>query len=399
MSAERPTLFTGVFARLMAMQVCYGAALASFVLLPKFLAQGLGAGPDEIGRVMSAFSLANVVFVPLVGVGVDRLGRRAFLLGGSALMVVAALGFPLLDSVGVPLYALRALQGASFACVYIAASTLVVDSAPPQRLSEALALFGATLHVMNASVPWAVERASERFGWDGVFACAAVAAALGGLLAVSVRSRSGAGDHAGPAGPGLAEVLRRAPMLRAMLVMILVGVAVATLSTYIQPYALERGLPRVANFFLAFSLAALLARVLLGSWMDRSDRHLQCAGAVATYALVLLATPGLTAARLPLLGAAFGFAHGIFMPNFSAMNLQGAAAGERGKIVAAISGGFNVGLGGGTFALGLVASAAGYASSFRVAAGAAAAALLLLLLVRGPARWSAGTGRADEIVG
>jgi predicted MFS family arabinose efflux permease len=398
MSPERPTLLTGIFARLMAMQVCYGAALASFVLLPKFLTQDLGAGPDEIGRVMAAFSLANVVFVPLVGIGVDRLGRRAFLLGGSVMMVIAALGFPLLDEVGAPLYALRALQGASFACVYIAASTLVVDCAPSQRLSEALALFGATLHVMNASVPWLVERASERFGWDGVFAAAALAAALGGLLALSVRSRGSEGEGAHAAGPGLAEVLRRAPMLRAMAVMVLVGVAVATLTTYIQPYALERGIPRVANFFLAFSLAALLARLLLGSWMDRSDRHLQCAGAVAAYALVLLATPGLSAARLPVLGAVFGFAHGLFMPNFSAMNLQGAGEGERGKIVAAISGGFNVGLGGGTFALGVVASAAGYALSFRVAAAAAAAALLLLLFVRGPARWSAGTGRGAELV-
>jgi MFS family permease len=332
-------------------------------------------------------------------VGVDRVGRRAFLLTGCALMVVAAIGFPLLDAVGAPLYALRALQGVSFACVYIAASTLVVDCAPPQRLSEALALFGATLHVMNASVPWVVERASERFGWDGVFAGAAAAAALGGLLAFSVRSRGAAGEGPGAAGPGLTEVLKRAAMLRAVAVMILVGVAVATLSTYVQPYALERGISRVASFFVAFALAALAARVGLGPWMDRADRRLQCAAAVAVYALVLLASPDLSSARLPVLGAAFGFAHGVFMPSFSAMSLQGAGAGERGKIVAAISGAFNVGLGGGTFALGVVASAAGYPLAFRVAAAAPAAALLLLLLVRGAARWSAGTGRADEIVG
>jgi len=378
-SPERPTLLSPAFTRLLAMQVCYGASIASFLLLPKFLARDLRASPAEIGSVVAAFNLASVLFVPLVGIGVDRLGRRSFLLFGSALMFAATLGFPWVGAVGLPLYALRALQGASFACVYIAASTLVVDHAPPQRLSEALALFGATLHATNASVPWLVERASERVGWAPVFAAAAAAAALGGLLALSLGSRGAGSAGASRAGPGLAAILRRAEVLRAMAVMVLVGVAVAAATTFIQPYSLERGIPRVASFFVAFSTAALLVRVFAGPWMDRADRRKQCAFAVAGYAAVLLGTPDLSPARLPLLGAVFGFAHGIFMPNFSAMSLEGSGEGERGKLVAAISGAFNVGIGGGTWLLGLVAGSAGYAATFPAAAACAGAALLLLL--------------------
>jgi MFS family permease len=374
---------TGAFARLLAMQVCYGASMASFLLLPKFLARDLRASPGEIGSAIAAFHLANVLFVPLVGIGVDRVGRGAFLLSGSALMVAASLGFPWVAAVDLPLYALRALQGVSFACVYIAASTLVVDHAPPQRLSEALALFGATLHATNASVPWLVERASERFGWAPVFAGAAAAAALGGLLALPLGSRSPGSEGAGRGGPGLAGILRRAEVLRAMAVMVLVGVAVASATTFIQPHALERGIPRVAGFFVAFSTAALGVRVFAGPWMDRADRRGQCACAVAGYAGVLLAIPDLTPARLPLLGAVFGFAHGIFMPSFSAMSLEGSGERERGRLVAAISGAFNVGIGGGTWVLGLVAGAAGYAATFPAAAACAGAAILLLL-VRSP---------------
>jgi predicted MFS family arabinose efflux permease len=182
--------------------------------------------------------------------------------------------------------------------------------------------------------------------------------------------------------------------------MLMVGVLIAAMTTYIQPHALELGIPRIAGFFVAFSATVLGVRVLLGSWMDRLDRHTACTLSAAVYVAVLLATPGVTKARLPLLGAALGLAHGIFVPSFNAMNLQRAGEGERGKVMAVVSGSFNTGLAAGTYLLGWLAAAAGYAATFLAAAAGAALALLLLLLFRGSDRWSAagaaGSRRARE---
>ena len=384
----RPPLFTPAYGRLLALQACFGASMASFVLLPKYLVAELEADPAQLGLVMAGFSVANVAAVPLVGIGVDHFGRRALTIAGLAGLALAALGFAYLDRVDAWVYALRALQGAAFACTHIANSAMVVDHAPPQRLGQALGLMGATYHAMNSFVPWVVERTSEQWGWAPVFWAAGGFAFLAVLLALGLGQR-GSPPAEAPAPPGLLAVLGRRPLQYSCLLMALVGVSVATAMTFIQPYALERGIARVASFFVMFSLVAMVVRVGLGSWMDRSDRHWLCVAATAGYALVLLLSGGVTASTLPWLGALMGVAHGLYYPSFQAMNLQGVSPRERGRVLALLSGSLNLGHGGGTLAIGGLAAAVGYATSFVVAAGGAALACGILLARRGASRWSA----------
>ena len=385
--AERPPLLTADFVRVLALQGAFGASLACYLLLPKYLVTELGAAATEIGGVMATFSLANIFVVPLVGIGVDRFGRRPLIQIGLVILSLSSLGFLFADSV-TGLYVLRSLQGISFACVFISASTLVTDTAPPARMSQALALFGATMHLMNAIVPWIAERASESLGWQPVFAASLVMALVGLGVSMSLRERVSTGE-ANVAAPGLLSLLGRRSFQISLLVMASAGVANATLTTFIQPHALARGIVRVASFFTAFAVAAVGVRVLLGGFMDRANRYLICLFSLASYAVLLLATRDVTGATLPLLGGLLGFVHGFFMPSFLALNLAGAGDAERGRIVALLSGSFNVGFGFGTLGVGAVAAAHGYGAGFVTAAAVAAIAASLMLARRGAARWAA----------
>ena len=386
-SAARPALLTSAFIRLLALQACFGSALAAFILVPKFVAVELSGSPQQIGNVMATFSFANVLALPLIGAAVDRLGRGSFLVAGNALMLAASLGFLWVESVGVWLYALRALQGIGFACVYIAASALVVDHAPRQRLTQALALFGATMQGTNALIPFLAERISEQWSWSLVFGFAA--ALSGGATLLSLQVPEG---HVGRAptsrATGLAAFARRPAALRSAGVMVAVGVALAAMTTFIQPYALEKGIRQVGGFFLAFSATAMATRITLGAWIDRTDLHRTCTLATLVYIAVLFGTSELTGTRMLWLGVLLGFGHGIFLPAFSALNLQRASERDRGKIVAVVSGGFNVGLAVGTLGLGHYASLYGYAPVFGLAAACMLVAFFLLLVFRGAARWS-----------
>jgi MFS family permease len=388
-AARRPPLFTPLYLRTLTLQVSYSAALACFVLLPKFLATELAATPPQIGNLQAAFSLTNVLIVPLVGAGVDRLGRRAFLVGGSALLVISALGFAQIEQIGPATYALRVLQGASWACVYVAGATLVTDHSPPERLSQGLALFGACIHVTNGAVPLLTERAAEIWGWPAVFTAGACIALLTALLGLGVRS--GAVPRDGMPVVGLQDVLRRRSLWRTIAVLAGVGVALSGLTTFIQPFAVERGITRVGGYFTAFSLSAVLVRVVLGGWIDRVDRHRVAAISALAYVVMLAAvSSALSAPRLVLFGAALGLGHGLFVPAFNAMNLQGVKPAERGKIIAVLSGSLNAGVGLATATLGQAAGIFGYAAIFPMAATLAAVTPLLLWLYRGADRWSAG---------
>jgi MFS family permease len=385
---DRPRLLTPGFVRVLALQASFGASLACYLLLPKYLVTELGAAATEIGGVMATFSLANIFVVPLVGIGVDRFGRRPLIQIGLLILSLSSMGFLFVDAVSPELYVLRGLQGISFACVFISASTLVVDTAPPERLSQALALFGATMHLMNAVVPWLAERVSESLGWQPVFAASLVIALVALGVSSTLHERVATGDET-VAAPSLLSLLGRRSFLISLFVMASVGVANATLTTFIQPHAIVRGILRVASFFTAYAAAAVSVRVLLGGFMDRGNRYVICLVSLTSYAVLLLVTRDVTGTTLPLLGGLLGVVHGFFMPSFLALSLSGAGEAERGRIVALLSGSFNVGFGFGTLGVGAVAAAHGYGAGFVAAAVVVAVAASVMLARPGAARWSA----------
>ncbi len=392
MQAPRPPLLTRGFALILGMQTLFGASQACYALLPKFLATELDASAPQIGSIAAMYSVAVVLLVPVVGMGLDRHGRRIFLLVGYVLSLVGALAFVWVDQISPVVYLLRALQGAGFACAFISANALVADLAP-QRLGQAIALLSATMHGTAAVVPLAVELSAESFGWAPVFVAAALCSAGAGLLAFAVPVPRQPARAPGAPRAGMGEVLRRPAAWRAFVITSMVGIAVAAVMVFIQPYALERGVARIAPFLLTFSAVAMALRVFGGGWLDRIDRHRVTVASVAGYVLLLFLVPNMDLRWLVPLGALFGIAHGAFFPVFNAMGLQGTDGGERGRAVAVLNGSFNVGFAAGNFGLGHAAAAWGYGSVFGIAGAGMTVALLLLLGVRGSGRWSLAAHR------
>ena len=182
-------LLTPGFTKLLVAQACFGYAFSNYFLLPKFLVTELGAGPAEIGQVAAFYGLFVVVFLPAMGVLVDRFGRRDFLTAGALLMAVASFAFTGVDRIGPLLYLLRAVQGVAFAMAFVAGATLAVDEAPPERLGQAIGLFGLTFLAMNAIAPAAAEEIAVRVGWPATFLTAAVFALVSAALSRRLRDR------------------------------------------------------------------------------------------------------------------------------------------------------------------------------------------------------------------
>lgn len=371
-------LLTRDFLALVAAQTSFAFAFASYFLLPKFLATELGAGASEIGLVTASFGVTAGIGIPLVGIGVDRFGRRRFVVAGSLLMTAVCLAYLGVHEVGKLLFALRMLQGASFAMVYIGCSTLAVDLAPRDRLAQAVGLFGVSFLVMHAISPAVVETVVDHFGWDPVFPMTAVGAALCCVLAL--RLPEPPRPHAEVPVPGLWSVVRQPRSLRIGAVIGLCGAAFGTVLTFHQPLALERGAVHVRGFFVAYALAAIGVRVFLGGLADRAGRRRVSLAALGVYGLVVAAMGNLTPGSLAPLGLAFGAAHGLFYPAFNALALEAAGDHERGKVMALFNGSFNVGFSCATLALGFVAQAQGYPMVFHLAGLGVFAGVGLFLL-------------------
>ncbi len=372
-------LLTPGFVRLLVAQGCFGYAFSSYFLLPKFLVTELHAGPAEIGHVTALYGLFVVIFLPAMGVVVDRFGRRDFLTAGAIVMAIASLAFVAVDRIGPLLFALRAVQGIAFAMAFVAGATLAVDEAPPERLGQAIGIFGLTFLVMNAIAPAASEEIALRVGWPATFVVAAVFALISAGLSRRLQDRRSVAAPGG-AGAGLFEMVMRPRQLRVTGVISLVGLALGAMFTFHQPFALELGMTHVRSFFVAYALAAVVVRVGFGHLIDRAGRRRVV---IATLSLYVVAVAGMSALEpgwLALFGAGLGLSHGLFYPAYNALALEGMAAHERGKTMGLFQAGFNVGSAGGALALGELAERAGYPAVFWVAGGCVLLALVLVIV-------------------
>lgn len=379
-----PRVLTRDFSLLLATQSLFGLGFSMFFLLPKFMAQELHATPSEIGLAAAAAPAAGVLAIPFVASAVDRIGRRQLVMLGASLTAICALGYFWVDRVGPMLLGLRVLQGFAFSVAFNAAATLAADLAPKARLSQALGWFGVSFLATTSAAPLIAEPLAELAGWQTVFGVAILAGCCSAAMATRLPDRLRTDTAGGQTNGGSWSVLKRPRVLAMFFGSLVAGAGLGTAFTFHQPFALQRGADRVGGFFLGYTIAAVLVRVLLGGLPDRFGRLRVGRIALAGYAIVVAAMSQLTPNSLVFFGVAFGMVHGMMYPALNAVAVEGASDSQRGKVMSFYNGSFNLGVATASFGLGHVAESWGYSSVFWITAAGIAVALPVLLLVRDP---------------
>jgi len=292
------------------------------------------------------------------------------------LQAATSIAFMWVDEAGPLVYALRILLGVAWALAYSGAGAMVTDHAPPERLGEAIGMFGLASLIMNGIAPTVTELVAARYGWDPAFALTAVACAI--ALGVSLRmSESQPETLRNGEATGLLDLLRRRRTHWWLAIIATIGCAFNVMQVFSQPYALELGIEEVRDFFIGYALAAGVARLGLGRLADRVGRRPVALVAMGIYTLAMLAMLLLAPGRLLLLGGIWGTAHGLFYPAFNAIALEGASAGERGKIMSVFNAAFHAGSSL-SLVFGVLAAYAGYAAVFVCTSGVVMGGLTLL---------------------
>jgi predicted MFS family arabinose efflux permease len=390
------------FRALLLAQSCFGVAFSTFLILPKFLAVHLAAGPSQVGWIMATASLANVLTVRVVGSVSARYGGRRTLALASLFMAAGALGFAFVETVGPLAFLCRALQGMGWAFMFASSGALVLALAPPGRLSQAIALHGSANLVTNAIGPALAEPGIALVGPAPIFVAAALVSIVGAWLASRINApRDSAGANPGrspgrvsaahptetgaaalstvttasPPTPGArtpaagttaasAVPGREAVPVALLFLGVVVGIGCGTMLTFHQPLALERGIERISDFLVAYTLAAVGIRLALGRQLDGAGPARVALGSFLVYGAVVAAMVLLRPGTLAVFGALFGLAHGLFWPSFLAVVLQQTLhAADRHRALAWVNAAFNGGVVS-VAALGLLAERAGFALVF-----------------------------------
>jgi MFS family permease len=363
---SEPPLFTRDFALVLLTQVTFGVSFSSFLLLPKYVVTELHGSPAQVGYVGALAVMAAVLSSPTCGKLLDRGGRRPLMLAGCLLSGLAALAFLGVTHIGPYLYAVRVLQGISYTLYFVAAATLVADLAPAARLGQALGWFGSAALMMNAVATMIAERVARDFGWNTVFAGAAVMGFAGAAITLFLREPKHRPRPApASAAPGVSVTNARLAVLWAA---VAGGAAFGAMFTFTQPLALSLGDTNMSPLFAGYTGMALAVRLLFGNLADRFGRARVSGAALALYSLVVAATAGLGHGWLGALGMGFGLAHGVFYPALNALALEGVPREERGTVGAHFNAAFNGGVFIVTFCFGQIAQAYGYRVVFLLVA-------------------------------
>jgi MFS family permease len=383
-SAPSPSPFAvPAFRRLLLAQVSFGLVYSTFLILPKFFATHAGSGPGIIGWVMASAPIANVIATPFAAGLIGRAGSRRALLLASLLMAIGAAGYVFVDHPGPLAFACRAMEGFAWSIVFAGTGVLVAAVAPPGRVSEAIALHGSANLLTNAIAPALAEPAVARFGAPVVFGVAALAAVLGSALWLRVPD-----DRVPRAAPGTSGASGTPRFL--LLVAGVLGVAFGAIITFHQPLALARGITRVSDFLVAYTLGALAVRLTFGRLIDRIGARRVAFGSFLFYGAVTAAMAGLAPGGLAALGAMFGIAHGLFFPSLMGMVYVSVPPSGRARVLAQVNACFNGGYVS-VAVLGVVAEHAGFGLVY-IPIGALVA--LTALGLRRPAEETARARRA-----
>ena len=108
-------------------------------------AQDYGAGGFQVGLMFASFSIAQMVFSPILGRLSDRIGRKPVIIIS---LIGTAIG-SLITGIGGAMWVLfvgRIIDGASGASVSVAQGA-ITDIAPPERRAQLLGMLGAAFGV------------------------------------------------------------------------------------------------------------------------------------------------------------------------------------------------------------------------------------------------------------
>ncbi len=383
-----PTFFTMAFANFSVL-----CSFGVFFLFPLFISQ-CGGRQSDIGIIMGAFVLASVLCRPAIAHMIDRIGRKRSFTIGSFIMTLLPLTYlgleGSLSTFFFPLLLIRIAHGVGMAISITASFTYALDIVPENRRNEGIGMYGISGLLGTAVGPMIAEALIGKFGFDSAFWAASAMAGIGFLAHLPLKETfviSGSWRQATFFG-----VLRKSRVLTVAMLSFLFGFGLAGSNGFVSPFISEHHFAVVSLYYVSYSSAAILTRLIGGRFADQigEDRIIPYAlTATSAGLLSLIFING--NAMLVLSGAMTGLGHGFLFPSLVALAMREEPAAIRGKITGVFTGGLDTGCFIGSIALGYIGEWAGYRTLF-LSAGLVLFMAVALFHYRG----SVGAHRTDK---
>jgi len=333
----------------------FGVFLAHHVtrpLIPLYLIT-FGASSTVIGAFMAVFTIiATVMRVP-IGLSIDRIGRKPFLLYGIGLFGIGNFGYMWAPSIALMIPG-RILHGLGWSGCTTAVATIAADIVPQARRGDMMGYAGLASSLASALGPVLGFALFQRFDYPGAFFGAGALLGLGFIAALPLKE------------PKKVTILRRKPThwldTIAVKETLHPAIAVAFLSfghggilTFLPIQALKLGLANPGIWFGVYAACILLSRPIAGPLSDRiSRRAVILPGLILNIAGILLLAMATSPNGLIAAAIMGGFGTGAAQPALTTVAVDQSAPDRRGQSLAQFQLFYDLGIGVGSLTLGVL---------------------------------------------
>ncbi len=340
------------------------AFYASIPIIPVYC-QEIGITGAGVGIVLTAMSVATILFRPVAGYLLDNFNRYRVYLLFLALFCLSFPGFIAFPVFGL-LILIRLYMGAVYSVCGSATMTLVSDVLPPKKITEGISRFAFTISIGMAVGPYVgiqvQNRLSSKASFLTVFAITVVA-----LICVSCcrikypkteRKKFSLRDSIHkPALPFMANMT---------FLMIPYGAVIAYSSILAQEKNLMSVLP---YFYICLVIGMLISKISTQKMIDAGKHrvlvYISLLILVITMASYLFLTTG---AHLLIAGFFFGLGYGILQPLFQSFVTGTTPAPKRGVANATYLLSYDIGIGIGSLLMGCLQETIGLQEGFALTA-------------------------------
>jgi MFS family permease len=349
-------------------------------ILPLYLIT-FGASSTVIGAVMAVFTVSTTVMRIPVGMLIDSVGRKPFLLGGIFLFALGNCGYLWAPSILLML-PFRVLHGVGWSGCTTAIATLSADIVPQKRRGELMGYAGMASSLAGALGPVIGFALFQRLDYAGVFLGAGALLAMSFLVGLPVPERKRAESAPAVAAGWLDTIVVKETLWTATAVAFL-SFGHGGILTFLPIHALKIGMTNPGIWFAVYAGFVLASRPIAGPISDRvSRRAVIIPGLILNLAGICLLALSFAPSWLMLAAAIAGLGTGAAQPALMTVAVDRASEQRRGQSLAQFQFFYDLGIGIGSLSLGALLDLVNQEFSIMYAASAVVALLGLWIYWR-----------------
>jgi MFS family permease len=349
-------------------------------ILPLYLVT-FGASSTVIGAVMAVFTVSTTVMRIPVGMLIDRVGRKPFLLGGIFLFTLGNFGYLWAPSILLML-PFRVVHGVGWSGCTTAVATLSADIVPQKRRGELMGYAGMASSLAGALGPVIGFALFQRFDYPGVFLGAGALLGLSFLVGIPVPERQRPTQETVVKGGWLDTLVVRETLPTAIAVAFL-SFGHGGILTFLPIHALAIGMNNPGIWFAIYAGSVLASRPIAGPISDRvSRRAVIIPGLLLNLAGICLLALSFAPSWLMVAAAIAGLGTGAAQPALMTVAVDRTSEQRRGQSLAQFQFFYDLGIGIGSLSLGALLDLVNQQFSIMYAATAVVAFLGLWIYWR-----------------